>query len=85
MAGGRHRPSLSTHNPTQQDGGAKGQGTTTQTKKKKKATSADGQRVQVLHEVDGYVERGEMLAIIGASSRPVMHNDRTLRPRRDRS
>jgi hypothetical protein len=32
----------------------------------KKATSADGQRVQVLHEIDGYVERGEMLAIIGA-------------------
>lgn len=35
-------------------------------KMEKKATSADGQRVQVLHELDGYVERGEMLAIIGA-------------------
>jgi predicted ABC-type transport system involved in lysophospholipase L1 biosynthesis ATPase subunit len=35
---------------------------------KKKAISADGQRVQVLHEVDGVVEKGEMLAIIGACS-----------------
>lgn len=33
--------------------------------KKKKATLADGQRVQVLHEVDGFIQKEEMLATIG--------------------